>query len=109
MLFIDSHAHIYSDKFKDDIDEVVSRTKELGVYKLFMPNIDHESIEGMMELESKHPKQCVSMMGLHPCSVKKGFEKDLYEVEEWLDKRPFAAVGEIGTDLYGINHFLITR
>jgi len=43
---------------------------------------------------------CVSMMGLHPCSVKKGFEKELYLVEEWLGKRKFAGVGEIGTDLY---------
>ncbi len=72
----------------------------MGVYEIYMPNIDHESIEGMMELELQHPGQCISMMGLHPCSVKKGFEKDLYEVEEWLSKRPFAAVGEIGTDLY---------
>lgn len=40
------------------------------------------------------------MMGLHPCSVKKGFEKELYEVEEWLDKGGFCAVGEMGTDLY---------
>lgn len=100
MQFIDSHAHIYSDKFKEDISEVISRSKELDVYKIYMPNIDHESIESMMELETRYSNECISMMGLHPCSVKKEFEKDLYEVEEWLDKRPFAAVGEIGTDLY---------
>ncbi len=40
------------------------------------------------------------MMGLHPTYVKKGFEKDLYLVEDWLKKRRFSAVGEIGTDLY---------
>jgi TatD DNase family protein len=40
------------------------------------------------------------MMGLHPCSVKKDFERELYLVEEWLSKRKFVAVGEIGTDLY---------
>jgi TatD DNase family protein len=40
------------------------------------------------------------MMGLHPCYVKKDFQRELYLVEEWLAKRPFAAVGEIGTDLY---------
>lgn len=100
MQFIDSHAHIYSEKFRDDVHEVISSASEKGVNKIYMPNIDHESIDVMMELESQYPKACISMMGLHPCSVKKGFEKDLYEVEEWLDKRPFAAVGEIGTDLY---------
>jgi TatD DNase family protein len=40
------------------------------------------------------------MMGLHPCSVKKDFEKELYIVEDWLAKRKFKAIGEMGTDLY---------
>jgi TatD DNase family protein len=40
------------------------------------------------------------MMGLHPCSVGANFEKDLQEVEAWLARRPFAAVGECGLDLY---------
>jgi len=37
---------------------------------------------------------------LHPCSVKKDFEKELYIVEQWLGKRQFTAIGEMGTDLY---------
>ncbi|MEL7148659.1 MAG: TatD family hydrolase, partial [Bacteroidota bacterium] len=92
--------HIYSDKFQEDIDKVIEDAQILGVGHFYMPNIDHDSIEPMMELELKYPKQCFAMMGLHPCSVEKGFEKALYEVEAWLDKRQFAAVGEIGTDLY---------
>jgi TatD DNase family protein len=39
-------------------------------------------------------------MGLHPCNIKKNFEKDLYEVEDWLKRRKFAAIGEMGIDLY---------
>jgi TatD DNase family protein len=54
----------------------------------------------MLELENKYPSTCFSMMGLHPCSVKKDFEQELYQVENWLSKRKFAAVGEMGTDLY---------
>jgi len=65
-----------------------------------MPNIDHTSIDLMLETEHKYPAQCISMMGLHPCSIKKDFEKELYRVEEWLSKRKFAAVGEMGTDLH---------
>lgn len=98
--FIDSHAHIYLDKFKKDIDEVLQRSFDKGVNKIFMPNIDHTSIDDMLELENKYPDNCIPMMGLHPCSVNKNFEKELYLVEEWLNKRDFAAVGEIGTDLY---------
>lgn len=100
MTFIDTHAHIYDEKFKDDIGEVLERCREDGVEKIYMPNIDHTSIDGMMELETRYPAQCIPMMGLHPTSVKKNFEKELYLVEEWLSKRSFAAVGEIGLDYY---------
>jgi TatD DNase family protein len=39
-------------------------------------------------------------MGLHPCSVGENYEKELSIVEEWLGKRSFKAIGEIGIDLY---------
>jgi len=100
MQFVDTHAHLYSNKFKSDIDEVINRSIDAGVTHIFMPNIDHASIDGMMELEEKYPGVCIPMMGLHPCHVDKNFEKELYLVEEWLSKRKFIAVGEIGTDLY---------
>lgn len=96
----DTHAHIYSDEFRQDREDVLIRALEAGVEKIFMPNVDHTSIDGMLEFELKHPANCFSMMGLHPCSVKKDFEKELYLVEQWLGKRKFAAVGEMGTDLH---------
>ena len=100
MSLIDTHAHIYSEKFEDDIDDVIRRAQDAGVEKIYLPNIDSKSIDGMLELESRYPDLCVPMMGLHPCHVKEDFEKELYIVEEWLSKRSFVAVGEIGTDLY---------
>ena len=100
MQFIDSHAHIYSNKYDSDRDDVIASCLEKGVKKIYMPNIDVESIDPMLEAEMRYPGVCIPMMGLHPCDVSKGFEKELYVMEDWLNKRPFAAVGEIGIDLY---------
>ncbi len=100
MQLIDTHAHIYSEQFAKDRNEMLDRAKQAGLQAIFMPNIDHRSIDGMLELEEKHPDFCLPMMGLHPCSVKKDFEKELYLVESWLNKRKFIAVGEMGLDLY---------
>lgn len=100
MHLTDSHAHVYSEQFKPDRDDMLNRAYEAGVQTIVMPNIDHSSIDAMLETEARFPQQCFAMMGLHPCSVSKHFEKDLYEVEEWLGKRAFAAVGECGVDLY---------
>lgn len=100
MQLVETHAHIYLDKFKSDVDEVIERAREQGVEKIYLPNIDSESIDAMLELEYRYPEYCIPMMGLHPCSVNKNFEKELYIVEDWLTKRDFAGIGEMGTDLY---------
>ena len=100
MIFVDTHAHIYSGKFSDDIADIIQRSIDNGVERIYMPNIDHTSIDSMLELEERYPGVCIPMMGLHPSSVKKNFEKELYLVEDWLSNREFVAVGEMGTDLY---------
>lgn len=100
MRFTDSHAHVYLEQFEKDLPEIIRRSQEFGVDRIFMPNIDSETTDEMLEVELAYPETCIPMMGLHPCSVKKHFEKELYLVEEWLQRRSFAAVGEIGTDLF---------
>ncbi|WP_420315667.1 TatD family hydrolase [Ekhidna sp.] len=97
---IDSHAHIYLEHFEEDVEEVVERAIANGVEKILLPNIDSTSIEQMLRLEEQYPDVCYPMMGLHPCSVKEDFEKELQIVEDWFNKRSFLAVGEMGTDLY---------
>ena len=100
MQFIDTHAHLYLDQFDVDRDEVVRRALDSGVKKIYLPNIDSSSIESMLEMETNYPDVCLPMMGLHPCSVDAGYKEQLEIVRQWLDRRSFVAVGEIGTDLY---------
>ena len=98
--YIDTHAHLYAKAFNPDRTDVLARCREAKIDRVYMPNIDHTSIDDMLDLESRSEGRCFSMMGLHPCYVKKDFERELYIVEAWLAKRKFVAVGEIGTDLY---------
>jgi TatD DNase family protein len=100
MQLIETHAHLYAAAFDTDRAEALDRARAAGVGTILMPNIDHASIAGMLELEAQAPDQYHAMMGLHPCHVTKDYEKQLYEVEDWLSRRPFVAIGEAGLDLY---------
>mmetsp|Transcript_9509 Transcript_9509/g.21819 ORF Transcript_9509/g.21819 Transcript_9509/m.21819 type:complete len:257 (-) Transcript_9509:1002-1772(-) len=100
MELIDTHAHLYSQEFAADIANVVARSKTNHVCKIYMPNIDVNSIDAMLTFEAQHPNLVAAMIGLHPCCVGRDFEKQLATVETWLAKRSFAAIGEIGIDLY---------
>lgn len=106
MNFIDSHCHLYAEQFDEDRDLCVKRAKDLGVSKTVLPNIDLESIDGMMALAKKYPGQMFPAMGLHPCSVKDDFKEILDKMKPMFDTEKFVAVGEIGVDLYWDKTFL---
>lgn len=99
-MFFDTHAHLYSEQFKEDQDAMIQRAISAGVERFYLPNIDLESIEGMLDLEKKYPTICYPMMGLHPCSVDENFEEVLSKMKALIDERKFVAIGEIGIDLY---------
>lgn len=100
MNWIDSHAHIYSSEFDTDRNEAITRAKEAGVNRILMPAIDSSTHEGMLRLENEFSGTCISMMGLHPCSVRANYEEELRIVEDYLLKQTFVAIGEIGLDFY---------
>ncbi len=100
MIFTDTHTHLYSAEFESDRSILIQQAIDAGIKRLFMPNISSESIAGMLEVEKQFPENCFPMMGLHPCSVGEDVHAQLQTVEEWLGKRPFTAIGEIGIDLY---------
>lgn len=98
--FIDSHAHLYLDQFKNDIDTVVQRALSLHVTKVLLPNIDLSSVGAMFELCDKYPAVMHPMIGLHPCSVDGDYADQLDKLLPYLDDDRVIAVGEMGTDLY---------
>ncbi|HEX9509303.1 MAG TPA: TatD family hydrolase [Puia sp.] len=97
---IDTHCHLYGSEFTNDINDVIQRAEKEGVEKFYLPSVDHESLEALLALEERYPGKCIGMIGLHPCSVKADYAAELKLVEEWLGRRPWVAVGEIGLDFY---------
>ncbi len=99
-MLTDTHTHLYSEAFAEDIDLIMQRALDLGIQRFFIPAIDSGFTEAMYELEKKYPEHIFLMMGLHPTSVKDNYKEELAHVEEQFKRRSFYAVGEIGIDLY---------
>ncbi len=100
MNLVDTHTHLYLPEFEDDRHDVISQAKTVGVEKMFLPNVDMETLPDMLEVAKTYPDSCFPMLGLHPTSVKENFEEVLEEMETWLEKEKFVAIGETGIDLY---------
>jgi len=100
MRFIDTHAHLYSSPIKENIEGIMKNAMDNGIDTIIMPAIDSSTLEAMLEVEVSYPKNCMAMMGLHPCSVKENVKEELAIIESQLQKRKFIAIGEIGLDYY---------
>lgn len=105
-MITDTHTHLYSSQFKEDQNAMMERAKNAGVSRFFVPAIDASYTESMLQLEKDFPKDVFLMMGLHPCSVKENYQEELAHVKEWINKKDFYAIGEIGIDLYWNKTFL---
>lgn len=97
---IDSHVHLYDEKFDADRDAMIQRALDAGIERLYMPNCNSETVEGMLAIEKQYPGICFAMMGVHPCYINANYKEELDRVEYWLQQRDFVAIGEIGLDYY---------
>lgn len=100
MTFIDTHAHIYDEKFAPDQSAMLENAHAQGISEIWMPNCDRTTIPGMLALADRSPDRYRPMMGLHPCYVTEAIDAELATVEDYLNQRKFLAVGEIGLDFY---------
>jgi len=100
MGIIDTHAHIYAKQFDEDAAEMIQRAKDKGLEAIFMPNIDLESVEPMLQLAKDYPDFCYPMMGLHPCDVKENYEFVLEKMKGLLQKDKYYGIGETGLDFH---------
>src|SRR5690554_8017431 len=100
MNIIDTHAHLFTEEFKEDLREVVTRAMEAGVGKVLLPNIDEYTIDELKSCTLHYPDIFIGMMGLHPTSVKKDWENQLQIIYSELNSNDYIAVGEIGIDLH---------
>ncbi len=105
-MITDTHTHLYSEQFDQDRDAMIQRAKDAGVQRFFIPAIDSSYTERMFSLKENYPSDVFLMMGLHPTSVKENFKSELQHVKDWIDKKSFVAIGEIGIDLYWDKTFL---
>ena len=115
MKFIDTHAHLDGEEFKDDLPEVIQRAKDAGVGAIFIPGINADSVKSVMQVCDAYPSYCFPMIGLQPEEVRADYQDVLTMMKSALidnianQKAPgsklkapsnYIAIGECGLDFY---------
>ena len=102
MYFIDTHSHIYHDKYNDDIDSILSKSLDNNVKKIICVGVDIESSIKSIKIAEKY-KNVYATVGYHPHEAKDTSKNYLYELEQLSKHEKVVAIGETGLD-YHYNH-----
>lgn len=102
MTYIDTHSHLYDEQFDDDRADVLQRAFAAGAGKIFLPNINAETIAPMLQLAGAYPGRLYPMLGLHPEDLGDTWRETLQQMETRLQEEdhPYIAIGEVGLDYY---------
>ncbi|WP_295715494.1 TatD family hydrolase [Mucilaginibacter sp.] len=106
MVLTDTHTHLYYETIADKRAALVQRCIDNDINRLFLPNVDAESVPLVYDLVKAYPELCYPMLGLHPCSVKADWEQELAAIKAAHQQNKIYAIGEIGIDLYWDKTFL---
>ncbi len=98
-MFTDSHAHLSSEKFEQDLEHVLERAKEAGVERIINVAYDGESIDKSLSLIKKYP-QIYLALGIHPEELGDWNEQVADRIRELSQLKKVLAIGEIGLDFY---------
>jgi TatD DNase family protein len=106
-MIIDTHAHLDGEEFCSDLDEVVTRAKNVGVGKIFIPGINLSSVDSIRSVCNRYPDYCYPMFGLHPEEVRSDWQEVLSQLKAFLfpPSSKLMAIGEVGLDFYWSREF----
>ncbi len=98
-MFIDSHAHLFSKDFADDVSVVLTRARDARVTEIVNPGTDLETSREALTLARAngmiHPA-----VGFHPHDASKADRGSLAQIEELSLDPSVVAIGEIGLDYH---------
>lgn len=100
MTLIDTHAHLFDDRFSKDLADVLERAATAGVERVVCLGIDRESSLESVRIARSHPL-VVAAVGIQPNHVAEARPGDWEEVVRLAETEPrVVAIGETGLDRY---------
>ena len=99
MTFIDTHAHLDGEEFREDLPAVIDRAREAGVGKIIVPAINLDNVPAVLALCRQYPGYCYPLVGLQPEEVDASWEEALRRMRDYLSPEVIG-IGECGLDFY---------
>ncbi len=99
-MLIDTHAHLFDDRFQADLPAVLKRAETAGVERAICIGIDRDSSLASVQLANEFPL-LVAAVGIQPNSAAEAQPGDWDAIVHLAESDPLVvAIGETGLDRY---------
>jgi len=98
-MLIDTHCHLNSNKFDDNVEEVINRALNNDVKTMIVVGYDHETNRKAIKLAEQY-SFIYATVGFHPTEAKDIEDKDFAELIPLLSHEKVVGIGECGLDFY---------
>ncbi len=98
-MLIDTHCHLNSTKFKDNLIDVIDRAINNDVKIMIVVGFDKKTNARAIELAEQYPF-IYATVGFHPTDAKHIKDSDFKLLKEQLNHPKVVGVGECGLDFY---------
>ncbi len=96
---IDSHCHLDHEPLLSDLDNVIQRSKKVGIEKLLTISTSLESFSKVKEIVNKD-EMIFGTIGIHPHETKNNEINSEYIINCLKENRKIIGIGETGLDFY---------
>ncbi|MEP0823650.1 MAG: TatD family hydrolase [Ignavibacterium sp.] len=96
---IDSHAHLFSDDFRQDLADVLNRSWAAGLEAIVVPGTNARTSREAVDLSARD-ERLFACVGIHPHEAVKATDEEFAGIAELAARPGVVAIGEIGLDFY---------
>lgn len=98
-LLMDTHVHLNSPEFLDDLEEVLDRSRQAGVVRWLIPGYDRASSEQAVRMAARI-EGATAAVGVHPHDARLYDDATEAAFDAWLSSGAARAAGEMGLDYH---------
>ncbi len=95
-MIIDTHIHLDDERYKEDLDAVLTRARESGVERFIIPGADSSTLKRAVTIAEMYDDVFFAV-GVHPYDIE-AFSIDYFE--EYVQHEKCVAIGECGMDYF---------
>ena len=95
-MIIDTHIHLDSEQYRDDLEDVIKRAREQGVEKFVIPAADPSTLSYAQKIAQEN-NDIYFAVGVHPYDINSYQDVDF---EKYVSDKKCVAIGECGLDYF---------